>query len=195
MKYGDLTLGQVEAMVNKLGGMDGVKRFLSGESVIKAVEHSFSIWKTITIGLHKNAESYRKALKSCGFKISDWVNDILKKIVVSSVETILDLVILTVAELGFNNGATLQQIYDRAKELGLELCPAEVGLALCLAYLDQPYGEWLQIAMEPITDSDGGVGVFHVAHDDDEQWLGMCWSSSDGVWNPDDQWVFVGPRK
>jgi len=34
MKYGDLNLGQIEAVVNKLGGMDGVYRLLSGELVI-----------------------------------------------------------------------------------------------------------------------------------------------------------------
>lgn len=35
MKYGDLNLGQVEAIVNRLGGMKGVQRFLSGELVIQ----------------------------------------------------------------------------------------------------------------------------------------------------------------
>lgn len=38
MKYGELTLGQVEALVNNLGGMDGVQRFLSGELVVKTTE-------------------------------------------------------------------------------------------------------------------------------------------------------------
>ena len=47
MKYGELTLGQVEAVVNKLGGMEGVKRFLSGETLIKEAEREFKIWKTI----------------------------------------------------------------------------------------------------------------------------------------------------
>lgn len=38
MKYGDLNLGQIEAIVNKLGGMDGVKGLLSGAMVVvKAV--------------------------------------------------------------------------------------------------------------------------------------------------------------
>jgi hypothetical protein len=37
MKYGELTLGQVEAIVNKLGGMDGVKGFLSGALVVTKV--------------------------------------------------------------------------------------------------------------------------------------------------------------
>jgi len=36
MKYGELNLGQMEAIVNKLGGMDGVKRFLNGTLVVVA---------------------------------------------------------------------------------------------------------------------------------------------------------------
>ncbi len=39
MKYGELNLGQVEAIVNKLGGMDGVHRFLSGEPMVKMTKH------------------------------------------------------------------------------------------------------------------------------------------------------------
>lgn len=34
MKYGELTLGQTEALVNKAGGMDGVMKVLSGEWII-----------------------------------------------------------------------------------------------------------------------------------------------------------------
>lgn len=32
MKYGDLTLGQIEALVNKLGGMDEVRKILAGQT-------------------------------------------------------------------------------------------------------------------------------------------------------------------
>jgi hypothetical protein len=39
MKYGSLTLGQIEAIVNKLGGMDGVNRLLSGRAKIEIVKH------------------------------------------------------------------------------------------------------------------------------------------------------------
>ena len=34
MKYVDPTLGRIEAIVNKLGGMDGVDRFLRGELIV-----------------------------------------------------------------------------------------------------------------------------------------------------------------
>ena len=36
MKYSELNLGQVEAIVNKLGGMNGVQRFLRGELTVSA---------------------------------------------------------------------------------------------------------------------------------------------------------------
>lgn len=34
MKYGELTLGQTEALMNKVGGMDGLKKVLSGEWIV-----------------------------------------------------------------------------------------------------------------------------------------------------------------
>jgi len=40
MKYGELNLGQIEAMVNKLGGMEGVQRFLADK--LEVVEKNSS---------------------------------------------------------------------------------------------------------------------------------------------------------
>lgn len=34
MKYGNVTLGQIEALINKLGGEEGVQRFLAGLSEV-----------------------------------------------------------------------------------------------------------------------------------------------------------------
>jgi len=39
MRYGELNLGQIEAIVNKLGGMEGVQRFLSGTSEVVIKDH------------------------------------------------------------------------------------------------------------------------------------------------------------
>lgn len=103
----------------------------------------------------------------------------------------LELVITTQAELGFEKGTTFDEMVKHARQLGLELCPAEVGPYLRLVYKDQPKGEWLRIAMEPITDSVGYLGVFCVEHDDDGLYLNTNWFNRDNVWNPDYRWVFV----
>ncbi|OGZ32058.1 MAG: hypothetical protein A3H02_02710 [Candidatus Niyogibacteria bacterium RIFCSPLOWO2_12_FULL_41_13] len=198
MKYGKLTLGQVEAIVNKLGGMEGVKRFLSGETVIQVAEHKFKTWKTIKLGTGlKATDDFRKVLNDNGFDISDWASDILGKpaFTVAAEKTEVDLVKVTVAELGFKKGARRDQIYKRTKELGLVLCPPEVGPQLRLQYQDQPNGEWILVGMKPITGSCGYLLVFRVERGDSGLWLNSYWSSFAYVWSPDDWWVFCLPRK
>ena len=199
MKYGELNLGQVEAVVNKLGGMEGVKRFLSCETVIQVAEHKFKTWKTIKLGTGlKTADDFCKTLKDNGFNISGWANDILRKpaFTVAAEETEVELVKVTVAELGFKRGARHEQTYERAKEFGLELCPPEVGPQLRLQYQDQPNGERILVAMEPIIVSDGDPDVFSVERYVSGLWLdGRCWGRSHGFWRPGGRWVFCRPRK
>ncbi len=195
MKYGELNLGQIEAVVNKLGGIDGVQRLLSGETVVKMAEQPNSpVWKTIKLGTGlKTAKDFRKALKKSGNLIGDWVDDILGKPVftASDTEKEVDLVNVSVAELGFKDGAIRKDIYGRALELGLELCPAEVGPQLRLQYADQPKGEWLRIAMKPITDSDGDLFVFAVGHDYGERLLHGDRAHPGRFWDGGSRWCFL----
>ena len=198
MKYGNVTMGQVEAVINKLGGEDGMKRFLSGELVVKEIERKFNVWKTINLGTGlKTADDFRKALKGRGFNIGNWANDILGKpaFTAATEATEIDLVKVTVAELGFKKGARHDQIYERAKELGLELCPSEVGPQLRLQYQDQPNGEWLLIGMEPVADSDGDLNVFGVRRHDSGRWLDGHWGGPGHVWDAGYRWLFCLPRK
>ena len=198
MKYADMTWwGTMEAVVNKLGGMEAVQRFLSSELEVKAVERVSRIFKTITLGQHKDYKSYCKALllEADGYRIGDCAGQILKKIEVSQTPIELDLVVMTVGELGFPDGARGDAIYDHGKQLGVELCPAEVGPALRLVYKDQPHGEWLRIAMEPITDSDGDPRVFGVGNGNGVRWLDSGYGRPDRVWDTINRWVFVAPRK
>lgn len=50
MKYGKLTLGQIEAVLNKLGGEEGVQRFLAGELVVKLAEKVSNILRLFSTG-------------------------------------------------------------------------------------------------------------------------------------------------
>lgn len=198
MKYGELNLGQIEAIVNKLGGMDGVKRFLSGQTIVRAVERrAFEIWKTITVGSGpRTAKEFQKAIKKAGSKISDSGNAILghKDFTVSSEETAIDLVKVTARDLGFNQGATRSEIYAMARQLGLEILPPEAGPALRLAYQDQPMDEWIAIGMEPIINTQCMLTLFGVGRDGDVLLLDSHLGFSDALWDPDRAWVF-GRRK
>lgn len=196
MKYPNVTLGRVEAVWNKLGGEDGVDRFLRGELVLTApTPPAFAVWKTVKLGTGlKTAENFRHAIKNAGIGIGDWGNDILDKsaFTASEQECEVDLVNVSVHELGFKDGAYRRDIIVKAQSLGLQLCLAEVGPQLRLQYPDQPEGECLLVGMEPITDSGGCPRVFSVQRGGDERWLG----GHDGYfWSGASRFLFVCPRK
>ena len=46
--------------------------------------------------------------------------------------------IATLQEIGFDNGATLADIFQQLPQVGLKPCPPETGLFLRLAWTDQP---------------------------------------------------------
>lgn len=145
------------------------------------------VWKTINLGTRlKTANAFRTALKAAGYQIGDYANDILGKCEfeksIAATPTSVDLILLTVGELGFKSGATREKIYAKAKKLGLELLPAEAGPQLRLQYTDQPMNEWNVIGMNPITNSDGDLSLFYVTHDGDGQWLRSDGDTPSSVW-------------
>lgn len=198
MKYKNMTLGQIEAIINKLGGKEGVEKFLRGELVVSATKpvefHICKIVKKVRLGIYKTPEAYRKALKKAGRGISDWSNNILDRITCSQEEVDLDFVVLSVGDLGFKDGARYADICAKAQELGLELCPAEVGPALRLQYGDQPSGEWLCIAMEAIDYGGDYLATFVVGNDNSDLLLGGDLCHLDYTRNASAHFVF-GRRK
>ena len=154
----------------------------------------FKTWKTIKLGTFKNVDEIRKALKAKENFISDWANDILGEpaFKVSETEQDVELVNVSVEELGFKNSARYADICKRALELGLDLCPAEVGPQLRLQFKDQPKGTYVVVAMEAITDSDGNLFVFFVKRvDDGERYLSANSGYADLVWNAHYRFVFL----
>jgi hypothetical protein len=72
---------------------------------------------------------------------------------------------VSAAELGFQTDtASLTRIYARAQQLGFGLAAAEVAPQLRLQYFDQPIGEFLIIAMEPIRTWKGESVILSVAN-------------------------------
>lgn len=108
---------------------------------------------------------------------------------------------LTVGDLAFPDGGTLPQIYKRVGELGLELCPLELGPHLRLQYLDQPEGNHLSqqhqapsgsitIASPIISKDDNFPKGFYLRKIDGKLWLRGYTADHLHVWNPDDHFIF-----
>lgn len=154
----------------------------------------FPEFKTIKLGTHKSVNDLSSSLKDNGNRISDWGNDILGKITLAEYETEVTLHVATVKELTDKRFAKSYEINEAIKAKGYDLCPAEVGPQLRLQYPDQPNGEWIRVAMEPITDSSCSLSIFFVGHVGDERWLsGGCGHRGSG-WFGDVRFVFVSRK-
>ncbi|MFJ7183911.1 helicase [Lysinibacillus xylanilyticus] len=115
----------------------------------------------------------------------------------------LKTVELTVGDLGFPDGANTEQIFKRAEELGLKLCPLELGPHLRMEYLDQTEGSSsnslqkqqapsgsITIASEILTEDDNFPKGFYLRRINGVLWLrGYC-ADHLHVWNPNDHFIF-----
>ena len=113
----------------------------------------FQIWRTITLGSYRGVDAYRDALDIAKIKIGDSADEILGRpaFPYARTKTDVELAVLSAADLGVESDqASLAEVYQRARQAGLELCPAGVGPQLRLDYRNQPLGEALDIAMEPV---------------------------------------------
>lgn len=188
---GDIMQGWIE-------NPKGLQKFLMGLCLsANGCVPEFKVFKTLKLRTGMDAKGYRKAIEEKKMRIGYCADDILGKpaFSVATEEMELDLVVVSVKELTGKDEAPLIEIYARAKERGLGLCPNEVGPSLRLQYADQPNGEWLIIGMEPIADSDGYLELFYLEHSDDGLWLYTRYGRPGSVWRGCYRFVFVRPRK
>lgn len=127
---------------------------------------------------------FKRSLREPDPKQPDW-----KKWKLKSPEE-AKLIRLRVEDLGFPSGATTDQIYVRAEELGLELCPPEVGPQFRLQYTNQPMNEYVYVGMKQISGSGGSPDVFVVERDDGGSWLNGGWAGPTGEWDAGSEFVF-----
>jgi hypothetical protein len=128
---------------------------------------STPVWRTISLGTTPSTFALRNALDAANCGVGDLAEQILARpaFTIRRTPMEVDLVPLSGLELGFHaKPVPLTAIYERARKLGFELAPAEIGPQLRLQYADQPIGEFLHIAMEPIRTWNGEPVIFVVAN-------------------------------
>ena len=144
-------------------------------------EKGFAADFTLTLGTHRSGADLLAALIAEKCRVSVWSAQALENpdFPVMAAEITVDIVVVSMREMGFAAGelATLETIYNRAKQMGLETCPVGTAAQLRLQFLDQPHyiphwiaeeplGEFF-VASEPfILTPDGIPKIFSVGRDD-----------------------------
>lgn len=155
-------------------------------------ETDFPIWKSVTIGNLGDATAARKQLKAAGIKVGKWGDDILDRATFEDAEATLDLVRVSVKELGLKNGATTAEIYAAAECHGLSRCPDEVAPQLWLQYSDLlSHGESSLVAREEVVDLGRNRSVFYLVHSDYGRGFRAANGHPDNKWDNFHHWVFV----
>lgn len=145
----------------------------------------------------KTKEQLQRELKQAGVNVTSYAQDMMKSpdFTTLPVAQMVDTVRLKVGDLGFHNSATTDQLYKKAQELGLELCPAEVGSRLRLQHTDQPIEEWVCVGMKQIADSDDNPNVFVLGRSGGGLRLGARWAGPDREWYSEREFVFSLRKK
>lgn len=167
------------------------------------------ITRTVDVGGLTKSQLFHK-LQQYSILMNEYAERLLadERFTTSNTKYNLQTVEITVGDFGFPDGTTTAQIFNRASELGLELCPLELGPYLRLEFLDQPedYSANLlkrhqapsgsiTIASKFLTEDDDFPKGFYLRRINEELWLrGYC-ADHLHVWNPNDHFIFCQTKK
>ena len=151
--------------------------------------------QTLEIG-GMSKEDLIRALRDKEFNTSKYAQSMVDNDKFTVLETKEDqaFISLTVKDLGFTGYTELKDIYQKAKTLGLDLCPSETGPQFRLQYQNHPLGEWIYIGMDAIPDSGGYPSLFFVGHNEDGLWLSDRDGGPVSWFDPDNRFLFRLPQ-
>jgi hypothetical protein len=120
--------------------------------------------ETVERRLKRTVGELESMLDNVGIDMFFYGKDMLKRrdfVTSKRVETVT-LIRLALADLGFKGKASIQEIYKRAQELGLDLCRAEDGVYYRLAYQNQPKDERVFVGMPSIAKRGDSPCIFEL---------------------------------
>ena len=152
-----------------------------------------------------NALQLLEALKAAKVHLNALGLEFFKQLnaIAVSPQTQLEVIEVSVAKLGFADGATIKDIYTRANTLGFSLCPSDFGAYYRLSYLEQPEGALgfaptqhrappgsVTVASQPISEDDTVPKGFYLRRIEGVLWLRGYLSDAAHLWHPEDVFAF-----
>ena len=199
MKYGNVTIGRVEAVWNKLGGEDGVDQFLRGELVVCEPESSWReqdgvIYFTV-VSDGTTGEDWIKRLEDKGIRLSDYAKSMLRSSDFKPTSgEIYEIAVLKGMLFNDNDRAT-SKIRTKAEQRKLSTPNAEITCLIREKFTDEEIEAmgliWIAAMHDPIADSDGDPRLLGVNRYDSGSWLSAYWIRPGRSWDRKDGFAFT----
>jgi len=202
MKYGDLSLGQIEAIVNKLGGMDKVNMFLRGELIISELTRSWTEKDRVIyldddlVSDGTTGEEWIARLESKGFRVSNYAKSVLRSesFVLSNPGTIYRVAVLK-GEIFSDNKRITKNIRKEAKKRSLSTPNTEIACLIREKFSDKELEAmdlyWIVTMHEAIKDSDRDPALLSASRYGDGSWLDSYYDFPGREWDRDSGFAFV----
>lgn len=194
MKYSGVTLGRVEAVWNKLGGEEGVDRFLRNERTVVEVarrwrEQDGIIRFTLPPTDGTTGRQWIDRLVGKKIQIGGCAKSMLLSKDFKPINGVTTEIAVLKGMLFTDSERVTKNIRTMAESKKLTKPNAEVACLIREMFTDAEIEEmglrWIVAMHEPIKDSDGGPGLLSTCRGVDGPWL------SADCGRPDDQWYRV----
>ena len=205
------TLGRIEAVWNKLGGEEGVDKFLRDELAVSEpasggllfttksgigvfdFEDHFKFKSSPTDGT--TGEDWITRLESKGFRVSDYAKQVLRSPDFKPTNGVTTEVVVLKGMFFEDKDRITKKIRVEADKRKLSKPNAELACLIRENFTDkeiEQMGLWYIIAMhEPINDSAGDPFLLSADCSDDGRWLCTCSGRPGSRWRRDDGFAFA----
>ena len=200
MKYAGVTLGRVEAVWNKLGGEEGVDRFLRNElTVVEVVrrwrEQDGIIYFTLPPTDGTTGRQWIERLAGKKIQIGEYSKYIFLSNDFKPTIGIITEIAVIKGMLFEDSERVTKNIRAMAESLKFTKPNPEVACLIREMFTDAEIEEmglrWIVAMHEPIKDSDGDPRLLGTARSGDGPWLNARCDRPDNLWDRDDGFAFA----
>jgi len=202
IKYPEITFGRVEAVWNKLGGEDGVDRFLRGDLVVSEPTCRFRekdgvIYLAVTSN-GMTGPQWIEHLEGKGFRVSDYAKQPLRSKDFRPTTGMTYEIAILKGLLFEENDRVTSKIRAKAESLNLTKPNAEVVCLIRENFSDEEIKAMgltrIIVMHEPIKDADGYPNLFGAYRLDDGRRLYADYDYPDRRWRDDGGFAFSVPQ-
>lgn len=199
MKYGNVTMGQVEAAINILGGEEGwndllARRLEITKKAVRWSEQDGVITFTLPATDGTTGEQWITRTEKKGNRVGDYAKQLLRSRDFKPTTGVVYTVKVLKGELFSDSDRITKNIRAKAKEMKLGQLNAEAACLIRENFTDEELeamGLWYIVVMhEPIKDSDGDLRLLNVLRGYGGRWLNSYYGLPDGGWLREDGFAF-----